>query len=396
MKLVLPRVILGNRGDIASRWGVLRSLKQLGVDDVSVFSRSEEDVPDLPYSRLPYGKFRNLWLDAAGRRALLHSDVVLWAVGLDLQDDSSLAKLFYLWTLFTHYRRSGLKVCCLFQGAGPLTTRIGRFLAGQVLKQVDQFVTRDPGSQRLLQPLAPRRLKIALGYDAIFLPGFEDEITGIQTIHDFPIQEGNRPTIGFNIRQWFHFTSSLLPYEFRRKTYYQRSLPRMRQLMENVIDCMHALRKKHDARLLLLSAYQPGIVPWEDDLPWLGQLKSAFAHDNDVVLVDQPLSMPHYFHLISHLDVMVAMRLHSSLIAMRFGVPAINISYTLKGRDIYTYLGLEKDVVDLQSVLNSSTPILSVVERVLNDPPQAKARLAGFVVEAVQRNTEILKSVLSL
>ena len=87
MKFVLPRVVLGNRGDITSRWGIIKGLVSLGLKDVSVFADSPGNVPDAPYSLYAYGKLHNLLLTREGRKALKDSDTVIWAGGHDLQDD---------------------------------------------------------------------------------------------------------------------------------------------------------------------------------------------------------------------------------------------------------------------------------------------------------------------
>lgn len=177
MKYILPRVILGNRGDVASRWGVLRALHLLGVQDVTVYSRSMEDVPPSLYRTASYQPVRNLLPGNGHWSRLRAADTVLWSVGLDMQDDSSLAKLMYLWVTFHLYHQMGLKVCCLFQGAGPLSTKLGQWLAGSVLKEVDLFVARDPGTHNLINRISPG-IKSILAHDAIFLPGFEDDQIG--------------------------------------------------------------------------------------------------------------------------------------------------------------------------------------------------------------------------
>ena len=84
MKYILPRTILGNRGDIASRWGVLRALNQLGIQDATVYSRVPEDVPLSLYQSVPYRPFRNLLIGDGHWKRMSESNVVLWAVGLDL------------------------------------------------------------------------------------------------------------------------------------------------------------------------------------------------------------------------------------------------------------------------------------------------------------------------
>ena len=395
MKFVLPRVILGNRGDLASRWGLLRTLKRLGVHDVAVFSQFPQDIPPLDYEQRTYGKMRNALLNREGRKALLQSDVVLWAVGLDLQDDSSLAKLVYVWLQFHRYRWMGLRIWCLFQGAGPITTLMGRKLATGILKCVDVFIARDPGTFRLIGSLSSKP-RLLLGQDAIFLHGFEDDLQDVPEEEKFSamLPDDNRPIIGVNIRQWFHFASSVLPYEFARQLYQERSEEKMSALIDVYCKLIESLRQQHDARIVLLSAYQPGVVPWEDDLPWLHRIKQFFADDPRVILVETPLSLPRYYQWMSSLDLMVGMRLHSSLTALRFGVPAINISYTLKGRDIYKHLGLEDHVIDLQSVLEDPHALILVVNRVFDDLEGMRSRVRQGVSRVVEENVDLLSGLL--
>jgi polysaccharide pyruvyl transferase WcaK-like protein len=396
MKYVLPRVISGNRGDLASRWGVLSALYEIGEKDVSVFCANRQDVPPLPYGYLPYRPFRNLLQDRIGRNALRGADVVLWAVGLDLQDDSSLAKLFYLWVIFSLYRRMGLKIWLAFQGAGPLNTRIGRMLAGTILEKVDLFVARDPGTYNLIGEVRPST-RLVLAHDGIFLPGFENYSRAIGA-HDEEwlsrlFSRRGRPVIGLNVRHWFHFSHRLLPYQFAQKIYLQRSAAKMTELVAAYTNWVEILRKQLDARILLISAYQPGEVPWEDDLPWLEGIKQHFSQDLDVVLVDSPVSLSTYYAMMSGLDLMIGMRLHSSLIALRMGVPAMNVSYTLKGRDIMRYLGLGDNVVDLNDAIMDPHRVLDRAISILSSPQLEKQRVGQSVQQAIETNLQVMRSL---
>jgi polysaccharide pyruvyl transferase WcaK-like protein len=395
MNFVLPRYINGNRGDIASRWGLLHALYNLGEREGAVFCVYPEDAPQELYRSLPCGKYHNLLLNWDGRRALAKADTILWGVGLDMQDDSSLARLLYLRVLFGLYRQMGKRIWCLFQGAGPLTTPLGTFLARQALNQVDCFVARDPGTLSLVQRLSSGT-HIHLGYDAIFLPGLEADLEPLaKTPAWYPaLWDTSQPVVGLNIRQWFHFSSSLLPYEFSKKKYLGRSLPKMDQLLDTFTGCIQQLRQRFQARLLLISAYQPGVMPWEDDLTWLERLKARFVDDPQVMLVNETIPMPLYFQLMSRLDLMVGMRLHSSLIALRFGVPAINLSYTLKGKDIYDYLGLADNVVALPEVLATPDCIIKMAERILSDPKVEREKTRRVVAQAIEKNNQLLCKIL--
>lgn len=391
IKFVLPRVIKGNRGDIASRWGLLRSLQLMGFEEVAVFTHLPGDIPDLSYERRSIGKLRNLLPDKEGWKTLKHADVVLWAAGLDLQDDSSLAKLIYLWLIFHVYRLIGLRIWCLFQGAGPITTTLGKKLASAVLGCVDVFVARDPGTYQLVSSLSSKP-RLYLGQDAIFLPGLEldlpDALSDMQKSKDRPL------LIGINIRQWFHFSSNVLPYEFSKRKYRERSLDKMERLIEVFSELIMNLRQHYNARIILLSAYQPGVMPWEDDLPWLAMIKQKFADDPEVILPDEGLTIPQYFRQMRSLDLMIGMRLHSSLTALRFGVPAINVSYTLKGGDIYRHLGFDGNIVELKEVLQNPHTLFQGAARLIENLEDQRLLVKQKVTKAIDDNFALLASII--
>lgn len=79
---------------------MLRVLHQLGVEDVTIYRRAAEDVPPLPYRALDYRPVRNLLPGQGHWQVLRQADAVLWAVELDMQDDSSLTKLMKLSRFF--------------------------------------------------------------------------------------------------------------------------------------------------------------------------------------------------------------------------------------------------------------------------------------------------------
>jgi polysaccharide pyruvyl transferase WcaK-like protein len=368
----------------------------MGIQDVTVFRHRPEDIPELPYPALAYRPLRNLYLDRPAWQAFRRAETALWAVGLDMQDDSSLVRLLYLWVVFRMYRILGLRIICLFQGAGPINTPVGRLLARLALAEVDTFVARDPGTFALIKRLRPQTNTL-LAHDAIFLPGFEQDIKALLPAEEnllAPLVSAQKqPTIGINLRQWFHFTSSLLPYQFAQTAYRRRSEKRMEALIDSMAEVIVRLRAQRAARILLISAYQPGVVPWEDDLPWLSRLKSHFANDENVLLVDSALSLPAYYALMSRLDLMIGMRLHSALIALRFGVPAINLSYTLKGGDIMNALGLKQNVIDLDGFLENPQAVSKRALAILSDWPAEHDHTLQCVEQAIQTNMALMQKL---
>jgi polysaccharide pyruvyl transferase WcaK-like protein len=398
MKWLSPRVIRGNRGDLLSRWGILTALAELGAGDVVVFCSRARHVPPLCRAGVePYGPIYNLFPPLRSWRALRRTKVVVWTGGLDLQDDSSVLKLVHTFLVFSLYRLMGWRLLLAMQGAGPLTKPNGRRLALAILNRVHTFIVRDAGSQRLLEGLKSRA-KIVRGYDGIFLPGFPGaspsphERARIETLtrRDFDGQ----PLIGINVRLWFHFASSWVPYQFAKERYRRRAEAKMSVFLDAMAGTIRRLRAGARAKVLLISMYEPGVEPWEDDLPLLAQLKEMLATDAEVVLFDDDLGLPAFYTLIGQLDVMVGTRLHSTLTALRAGVPAIHLSYTLKGRDIFIDLGLSDWVMELEDFLANPGPLGDLTLRALTDAT-LRSRVRTLRDRVVAENLSVFRNAVA-
>jgi polysaccharide pyruvyl transferase WcaK-like protein len=392
-KIISPRVVVGNRGDLLSRFAILASLRRLG-HEVSVFCHSSRDVAPLDLPRLRYGSLYNLLPPLRGWFALLRARTVLWTGGLDLQDDSSLLKLVHTLVLFLVYRLLGCQIVVAMQGAGPLTKRTGRWLARRILGLVECFIARDSGTLRLLQELGADAWSVR-AYDGIFLRGLDDLQTRPSEdacVDEMATCRPGQPLIGVNIRLWFHFSGSILPYHFAKGRYLERSHERMDQLIDATIRLVARLRGQFGARVVLLSMYEPDTHPWEDDLPHLERVKAAFADDDDVILVNEPLTLGAFCRLVGHLDLMIGARLHSTLTALRFGVPACNLAYTNKCFDIFRDLGLAPNLVDLERFMQNPECVIELARSALNDAG-LRQRLRTLVQARIEENEQVLRHV---
>ena len=397
MKLILPRVILGNRGDIASRWALLCTLKRIKKVAIrAVFSHSPEDIPNEIAQKFPYQPFKNIFPSFSGLKSFLEANIVIWGVGLDFQDDASLMKLLYLKVQFSLYRLLGLRIWCLFQGAGPILTSSGQKLAHSILKEVELFVARDPKTLELLKSINDHPRYI-LGHDAIFLSGLEDDANQMSEEDKTWIDNLTRgiqyPVIGFNIRLWFHFSSSILPFELSKERYIKRANEKMEKLVKAAVENIRYLRTTYKARILLVSAYQPDTVSWEDDKQWLRFIKNHYIDDPEVILVDQYMSMPAYFQFMAQLDLSIGMRLHTTLVSLRMGVPSINLSYTLKGEDILEHLGLSNYAINLEEFLSNPENLKTKIKSILDDLPKERMNIGKLVKKAIKENETLINGL---
>ena len=74
--------------------------------------------------------------------------------------------------------------------------------------------------------------------------------------------------------------------------------------------------------------------------PFFSRSRIGLPKTLRVVLLSDDSPILDLCALIARFDLMIGTRLHSTLIALRAGAPAIHIAYTLKGHDIYADLGL--------------------------------------------------------
>lgn len=396
MNVILPRVILGNRGDIGSRWGLIQALYKINHLNLFVYRNQVGDVPENIGVSLNYGFFRNIIMTVKGYKKFFQSDIILWAVGLDIQDDASLFKLIYLWVLFTFYKLFNKKIYCLFQGAGPITTSRGKFIASKILNQVDKFVARDVASYKLIKTISPNT-ELLLAHDAIFLLDMEKEFeeakennsAKMNTLDGINIS----PKIGINIRQWFHFSSNVLPFQLQSKEYLKRSSKEMERLFTSFFQLITKLRNNNDAQIVLLSGYQKGIDLIEEDFPLLERIKQEFANDDQVIIEDYSNSVIDYFHLINKLDLVIGMRLHSTLLAMNLEIPSINISYTDKGCAIYDHLGLKENVVTIKSFMENYDLVYNRAINILNNVDGELILINASIKKARIANNKVLMSL---
>ena len=95
--------------------------------------------------------------------------------------------------------------------------------------------------------------------------------------------------------------------------------------------------------------------------------QGQLAHDPGVVVANEALPLPAFYALMSEMDLVIGMRLHSTLTALRAGVPAIHVGYTLKGADIFGALGLRGYVIELSSFMADPLAAAAMAERALAD-----------------------------
>jgi polysaccharide pyruvyl transferase WcaK-like protein len=251
-------------------------------------------------------------------------------------------------------------------------------------------LVRDSGSLALLSQITdPMRLRLAA--DGIFLAGFGEAPPSKHgaTVIELLTAGANGPVIGLNVRQWFHFANSILPYNLAHGAFRRRSEARMAVLLDRLNAVIGHLRERHDARVVLVSMYEPGVEAWEDDQPFLDRIKAPFERDDEIKVLNEDVSIHDLAHLLGRFDLMIGMRLHSALIGLRMGTPSLHIAYTLKGRGIYSDLSFGDWLIDIEDLMDSPAGLIMFVDRMLADDT-ARARVKSIIADVIARNRKAL------
>ena len=152
------------------------------------------------------------------------------------------------------------------------------------------------------------------------------------------------------------------------------------------------IRRRYNAKIILISAYEFNSSPSNDELSFLLRIKDAFKSDSDVMVADFPLSLQEYLFLVSKLDLMIGTRLHCALAALRMNVPAINLNYTLKGRDIFRDMGLSEYIVELSDYLEKPSLLITKLDLIVRDNA-IREKIRKQVNLAVHENHSLYKAI---
>ncbi|MDF3008927.1 MAG: colanic acid biosynthesis protein [Enterobacter kobei] len=96
--------------------------------------------------------------------------------------------------------------------------------------------------------------------------------------------------------------------------------------------------------------------------------------------------------IFSACDLTVGTRLHSAIISMNFGTPAIAINYEHKSAGIMQQLGMPEMAIDIRHLLDGS--LASMVADTLGQLPAINQQLATAVAAERDNGLQMVKSVM--
>ncbi len=276
--------------------------KELKANDyyVTVFSKN----PELTSSKLNVGSV-NTFSFGKVKDVLKNSDVLISGGGSLLQDSTSLKSLFYyLWVIHTalKYKKD---VIIFAQGIGPIKNFIGKFFTKNILKKCKYITVRDEKSLFLLRGWG---LKPDLVSDPVWNIDLKEKVSM------------NR--VGVQLRSWKGLSQKYL-------------FALARQINANFADKEIYIYSFQDALDLELCKH------------FEAQLKLVNPNIKTVLL--NALSIDETIQSFSNLDYLIGMRYHACLLALKYGIPTLALSYDQKVQKIAERFDIPCSMLDDES-----------------------------------------------
>lgn len=343
----------GNLGDETNLQQLVEVLRDL-VPEVKITAISA--VPELTAQEHQVNGVGKL--DVLGIiRALAEADLLIGNGGSHFQDITSKRSLFYYSALIIIAKLLKVKIFLYGQGIGPIKSRIGKFLAGQVLSMVDVITARDRLSIIATSELNVRKPEIHFTAEPLLaLKGLEEH-----TVRNYwaNLEAGHQKKLGLVIRN----------YAFIKKEFWNQLLDYLGWESNIGVYLVPVQPKDRDYLQELSANYGLTILP--SDSGW-NQLQQ----------------------IVGGLDLLVSSRLHGLVAGVLQGIPCYGLAADPKVEGFCLQLGIPFTLLNFETewmVLYNK--IINFLARPYEEALTYRSRLSFWKARALE-NRIILKQFL--
>lgn len=123
-----------------------------------------------------------------------------------------------------------------------------------------------------------------------------------------------------------------------------------------------------------------------EDISICTRIKSQYAQDGRVRLLDDDLYCFEYGEIFAACDFVIASRFHSIVHAYREGIPCIALGWAVKYRELLERCGQNGLAFDVTSPDFNPNDVLAAVDRVIAEHDELSSRIKAAVAEARRHN----------
>ena len=280
----------------------------------------------------------------------------------------------------------GLPVILVGIGAIYPTSTIARFITKLVLNHVDAICVRDEKSRQCLERLGITKPKIYSASDLVFTltPTISLEKGKIgDSINQLKRLKNSKLLVGVNVR----------PYD---QMYSEYSTWSNEKIMNTFAKICDSLIETYNAEIIFIPmVIKDKTYPYHTNLlsddEFSRKVIGLMKHRDKAHVVTDYQTLDNLFVLLSNIDVLVSMRLHTILLASLVDTPSISISYSPKVEIFMKELGNQYYIVPIYKL--ESRKILSLISSLVNDGSNNK--LLRLSVNSLRSKAELNKKIIS-
>lgn len=324
-----------NFGDEAILKVLTSELKKQGYG-ITVFSKSPQNTSE----KLGVNSVYRFSIKEV-LQTIKTSDLLISGGGSLLQDTTSLKSLLYYLFIIGSALFCKKEVVIFAQGLGPINSLLGKFLTKILLKKAKYITVRDEKSLNLLK-------KWGLSPDLVSDPVWSLEVK--ETV--------NMNRVGIQLRSW--------------KTLSQKYITKLAE----------SIARNFPDKELYIYSFQDAL-DLELCKNFEAQLK--LANPNIRTKLINNLTIDETIQSFSNLDYLIGMRYHACLLALKYGIPTLALSYDEKVEKIAKRFSLPC------SFLNENENIEQMIQTMKNLNPKdikEKAKECLFDFEKIIREIE--------
>ena len=327
-----------NSGDEALLFAILNTLRSKRNNlDVTVLSNTPEETARVygVKSIYRYSFFKI-------KKEMKKTKLLLFGGGSLLQDVTSSKSLIYYLGIIKLAQKCNIKTMLYANGVGPINKKFNRKLAAKILNKVDVITLRDDKSDEELKVMGVTKPKIVITADPAFTLDADSSLSGGYFTRMAGVPTGTKLCV-VSVREW----------------------------KKSALDFEDELAKLCDYMVEEYNIF-PLFVPMQYPLDIEISKKVIDKMQHPAYIITRELSVPEMFSVLSEIEFIVGMRLHSLIYATTLEIPAMALVYDPKVSAFMDSIN-QTDWVDVENFSYESAK--KVIDVIISSKEEKKANI---------------------